>query len=589
MSQYIVSNQKNGLKVNAYIGVEMVMLAFNLDETLKTNLAGFAIKCFPPSGNPFYLQNRLTFVGDGFKGYTADTTPSQRQWFDSIEAPFQYFRWLHVPTETLSGTYTYEVMPMYFGSANSGTLNNGPSVQVQVDLFNNHPKNFDFGFTKGYLSSQAYADKFKNQDFRPAITKDQPKTVDFNTQPFEAQYEWLGGKAHRMLFDFLKECAACQAEVKALIYDCDHPDVINRLQGFGSKLSAIMDDASLHTDAKKDKPEDQVFALLQKSAGADKIIRGHFQRFQHNKVLIKMGSNGQAEKVFAGSANFSIRGLYVQANNCMVITDADVAAAYNTYFEAAFKAIATDGKHGMSITADPITQKWNVFKKLDMPALSLAFSPHKTADISLNLLQAELAKANSSVFFAVMELEGGGDPLTYLKTLSDKQSNVFHYGITQNMPKNAGTADNSTSYTVTQQGQQGDTVPFAYLKGKVPQPFQNEISGGMGQVIHDKFVVIDFNTANPVVFTGSSNLSAGGEVANGDNLLAIYDPEFAIAYAVEAVRLFDHFRFRNAMSKATPAPDGTPNVLALKDTDAWTTPYYTNGDVKYKDRCLFGA
>ena len=56
---------------------------------------------------------------------------------------------------------------------------------------------------------------------------------------------------------------------------------------------------------------------------------------------------------------------------------------------------------------------------------------------------------------------------------------------------------------------------------QVPPPFDREFTDGAGQVIHDKFIVIDFNDANPVVFTGPSNLADGGEAQHGDNLLAI--------------------------------------------------------------------
>ncbi|MGL1627131.1 hypothetical protein ACSTID_24015, partial [Vibrio parahaemolyticus] len=76
-------------------------------------------------------------------------------------------------------------------------------ASISVVIFNNHPKKFDFGFTKGYLSSQAYADKFNNKDIRPKLAK----TIDFDTKPFKSQYEWLGGKVNKILFDFLKECA----------------------------------------------------------------------------------------------------------------------------------------------------------------------------------------------------------------------------------------------------------------------------------------------------------------------------------------------------------------------------------------------
>src|SRR5262249_32105242 len=99
--------------------------------------------------------------------------------------------------------------------------------------------------------------------------------------------------------------------------------------------------------------------------------------------------------------------------------------------------------------------------------------------------------------------------------------------------------------------------------------------------IHDKFVVVDFNDNTPVVFTGSSNLAKGGEEQNGDNLLAISDQSVVTAYAVEAIRLIDHFHFRAAMQAATDA-----NPLTLS-RDAWWQPYYDENNIKCRERSLF--
>ena len=54
---------------------------------------------------------------------------------------------------------------------------------------------------------------------------------------------------------------------------------------------------------------------LELSAGKDNVKTGHFYRFAHDKILIKKDESGKAIKVLTGSANFSVRGLYVQANN----------------------------------------------------------------------------------------------------------------------------------------------------------------------------------------------------------------------------------------------------------------------------------
>jgi phosphatidylserine/phosphatidylglycerophosphate/cardiolipin synthase-like enzyme len=95
-------------------------------------------------------------------------------------------------------------------------------------------------------------------------------------------------------------------------------------------------------------------------------------------------------------------------------------------------------------------------------------------------------------------------------------------------------------------------VPFgpAALTKDLPEPFKAEWTGGGGIHMHHKFVVCDFNGEKPVVFTGSSNMAAGGEQGNGDNLIEIRDPKVVIAYAVQVVSIFDHYGFRNRMKTA---------------------------------------
>lgn len=102
-----------------------------------------------------------------------------------------------------------------------------------------------------------------------------------------------------------------------------------------------------------------------------------------------------------------------------------------------------------------------------------------------------------------------------------------------------------------------------------------------------QFLVTDFNGERPTVYTGSSNLAQGGEQSNGDNLICIEDRKIAIAYAIEALRLFDHFHFR------VKAQEGdAPQSLRLAKPPApgakpWFAPYYRTGHVKERDRTLF--
>jgi phosphatidylserine/phosphatidylglycerophosphate/cardiolipin synthase-like enzyme len=52
---------------------------------------------------------------------------------------------------------------------------------------------------------------------------------------------------------------------------------------------------------------------------------------------------------------------------------------------------------------------------------------------------------------------------------------------------------------------------------------------------------------------GSFNFSGAADTSNGENLLLIRDRRIAASYAVEAVRLFDHYHFRVAQLEAEQA------------------------------------
>lgn len=569
-SIYVAAAQ-NGLSLKALRGDGGVLLVYDLDSHLTTNLAGFAIQCTPPNGPAAYLENLLSFSTPT----TATTTPQQITLAPSNVAPFQKFRWMHFPGELVPGTYSYTVTAMYFGPGGSTQrLIAGPSTNVSLELVPSQPQfqHFEVGFTRGNLSSQAYTDLFKNAPIRPAG----PNTLDYNTASFQAQYAWLGYHARKMIFGFLQECLADpDVSLDLFAYDLDEPDIIRMLQQFGPRLRAVLDDAPLHTGPTAVEPVAK--ARLIASVGAGNIVSGHFKRFAHDKVLIKKDKDGNAVKVLTGSANFSVRGLYVQANNVLIFDDPGTAGYYEQAFQAAFTAMAHADQA-------PIASKWFDVATPGLPPFSVSFAPHTNASISLAKVSTAIQNAQSSVLFAVMELDGGGNVLSQLRTLAGR-AGIFSYGVTQVVKSSdlaQGDSPGSAAVNVYKPGQStGVLTSFAYLKAHVPPPFQAEIDGGMGQVIHDKFIVVDFNDHTPLVFTGSSNLAEGGEMDNGDNLLAISDRATAIAYAVEAIRLVDHYHFRANMQSAT-----TARPLVLQPNDAWCKPYYDPNNIKSLERVV---
>jgi phosphatidylserine/phosphatidylglycerophosphate/cardiolipin synthase-like enzyme len=90
------------------------------------------------------------------------------------------------------------------------------------------------------------------------------------------------------------------------------------------------------------------------------------------------------------------------------------------------------------------------------------------------------------------------------------------------------------------------------------------------------------------VYLGSYNFSSPADRKNGENLVLIRDRRVAVSYAIEAVRIFDHYEFRLLQADAKQAQ----KQLALKrpprkpGEKPWWTDDYTNAR-KMKDRVLF--
>ena len=564
----IFRSSREGLSVAAYTGDRAVLLAFNLEKEKTDRLAGFSIAVAGPkkpsdAGKPYYLSNRLNFDDK----VTAGTKYNADLWTSSDIAPFQSFHWTHYPSQG-PGTYTYTVTARYFSDGTK--LREGPSVSVAVDLLPLAGGVPDLGFTRTMISSQAYANTFKNAALHP-----EPQTIGFPTAKYQKQYEWLGAHARELILAFLERCSGDKGTTLDLFaFDFNEPDIIHAICELGDRARVFQDNSVSHTwpespeedmqraPQKSDKtpPLEPDTVLALRKAGVE-VKTGHFSGLAHNKVMIRR-RKGKAEAVLTGSANFTLRGLYVQANSVLVFEEPQVAALYAQAFDQAWTAPA-------KFKTSPIATGWHEVN-LSGNRYAFSFAPHKEA-FPLDTIHDAIAGAKQSVLFAMMQMRGSGDAIGAIEDLPARED-IYSMGIIQNKGDIAlfkpDTGDENFTYASS-----------AYLAKNVPPPFNKEISGGAGQVIHHKMVVCDFNGECPVVFCGSSNLAEGGETKNGDNLMAIYDPEVAIRYAVEAIRLYDHFRFRSLQEGST----GT-SPLRLKSSDEWARPYYTPGSIRYRER-----
>jgi phosphatidylserine/phosphatidylglycerophosphate/cardiolipin synthase-like enzyme len=240
-----------------------------------------------------------------------------------------------------------------------------------------------------------------------------------------------------------------------------------------------------------------------------------------------------------GSTNFSFRGIYIQSNNVLVFEDPDVAGLFGRVFDAAF-----DNPDGFA--TDELAAKWHTLEGQGRPPLHFCFSPHGSSDISLNPVRGAIEQASSSVLYAVALLS---------------QNQVGPHGGGVQAPDEAAGLQ-------LRNHRQARATPAAEARrqrraGRLQLPrrqraraVQERVERRQGINVHHKFVITDFGLPTAKVFTGSSNLAPSGEQGNGDHLILIEDRKVAVAYAIEAIRLFDHLHFRDRMKAAGMRPRG---------------------------------
>ena len=616
-----ITSNTGPLSVTAWRGDAKTLLAFDLKTPeSRRGLAGFSIHVQPPLGDGYYLWNDLAFEKPAIHAQVAGEPP-----YSTANAPIHKFRWLHVPgldhqgLNPPFGDYAYTVTPRYF-SADHKMLPIDPTLAatVTVAVAPYSSGKLSLGVTRGFVQSQAFVRHFgPHLPTRPQgapLNFDTSKVAGKNPQGHEftyaQQYDWLGYTARTRIFEILDAVVADQSlSLDVFAYDLNEPDVIDRLLTLGAqgRVRIILDNADLHHDKtppappKSPKPEDQFETLFAATGAAARIKRCHFGRYAHDKVFIVYRGDTPL-RVLTGSTNFSVTGVYVNANHVLVIDDETVAAEY----AAVFKAVWAGPASGVSFAKNTLAgQGFGFGGTPDLPDMKIAFSPHQPA-IAQQVLDGIVARCqqeaaapahDGSVFFAVMELDGGAANPVYgaLSTLHQNQS-LFSYGI----------SDNPSGISYYPVGSAtGVLVTGKPVRTRLPPPFSQVPNIGLGHQIHHKFIVCGFNGPDPVVWCGSSNLALMGEQVNGDNLLEIHDAGVATVFVIEALSLIDHFNFldhtaQGPAAKAKPAP-ATPLAAApavqrdaakaagwfLGTTDAWVAKFFNPKDLHSRDRVMF--
>jgi phosphatidylserine/phosphatidylglycerophosphate/cardiolipin synthase-like enzyme len=557
------TNDQAPFSLKLHRGDGMLLLAMNWKGgTPPDDFVGFAIEYREPDGDRFYsLKNRLAFETP-----TGDVNPNQ---LSTRLSPIQKFRWVHFPRNAeLPGAFTYRVTPVFMDGTD--TLSYGNSQEASLELRREtYPGELNVAFTRGFVSSQAFVDRYGAESIPTLLPPSAKEGLDFvPTYPqTQEALTWMGFEARTAILEVLDQAIAdTDAQVRVIAYDLNEPEIVSRLEQLQARLKVIIDDSKDHGYSTS--AETEAASRLSASAGAANVKRQHVLNLQHNKSIVVDGPSVQL--VASGSTNFSWRGFFVQNNNAMVLHGASPVAAFAEAFDNYWS-------RPPSAFGDTGSANWQAVGRAGVD-VQVAFSPHVPSNALLDSIGEDIKTTTSSLFYSLAFLyQTTGPILEAIKEVVGDDS-IFVYGISD---REVGGLD-----LMKPDGNVAPVYP-SQLEGDVPPPFSKEPAGGSGIRMHHKFAVIDFDRPTARVYLGSYNFSSPADTENGENLLLVRDRRIAVSYMVEALRIFDHYHFRVLQRAATKArrlvlvkPPRQPGELPWWRED-YTTPS------KIRDRELF--
>lgn len=546
------------VSIRSYESPTLILLAFDWpDGANRNDFLGFAIERVPGFGDQprSWLPNRI-----GFKG-----PHSQGKDLPSNQNPIQKFMWwdARIDDKDRGKTFTYTVTPVV-GTKDNLRLLQSESSSTQVRLPQSEENGIGTYFNRAVVSSQAFSKKFRK----------------VTSRNLKLALSWLANGIENVIPSFIRDAHSCEG---AIYHLTDEEWVIPAFANYNGNLSLV------YNSTRKDDSNDNVVNRLRKDSRKRFKPRSR-ANIMHNKFLVKL-SNGVPTAVLTGSANFTTSGLTTQANLLHTFQSRELTELF-----LARKRLLED---------DPTLAKtakeagWSDPISVGNARISVFFSPEpKSSRTSIDRIVSSVMNARNSILFclfsptddalrkAIFEQGDAGKMMFGLvNKISQAESEL------QTKPNVAARARVEIYHrSRTNRDVYGYNL---FRKSKEPAGFWWEVSSLPGKntkwpvYIHHKFVVIDAETNDPVIYTGSANMSENSLHRNDENLMEIQGaPQLAEAYLAEFFRLYEHYRARVVWNKWR---QGKKKNYTLADNSSWAKKAYTLGTPEYKSRINMAA
>ena len=218
-----VSKSKSGLTVRAFAGTTGVLLAFDVDSTLRKGLLGFAIERQATGRKWEWLNGSLPWEGEQLPPGT--TAPSSVR-------PFQKFRWSDYRVEP-GASYAYRVRPVH-GTPERPATGDAVTVRARAHAGGAHRVLFN----RAAAASQAFSKKFPDVEARMEEARRAGAELDL---PPEVR-EWLSRGVLESVVATIDRATGPTWGLDVAIYEYEHPEIVaavNRAHGRGAHVRVV--------------------------------------------------------------------------------------------------------------------------------------------------------------------------------------------------------------------------------------------------------------------------------------------------------------------------------------------------------------
>ena len=551
------TDTSNQLTVRAIAGSHVVLLGIDLPQAECTGLLGFALhRTDHVEEEAYWLRGKKTFASTD-PGFPSGATYSTR------DHPIQGFTWSDF-TAKPNRRYTYRIVALTGAPA---ALIPSREVSVEVTTEAEVGQIHNVFFNRGASASQEYAHRFG--------------TPPDEQNPHDPRWAWLSRGAAEAIEAFVARAADATWGLRVAAYEFRLPRLAALLRAAtvrGAHVQVLYDACDNPPDAEgvvfpRDLNHATADAAAIRPLCIDRITRADVKNppIAHHKFIV-LTHNGQAEAVLTGSTNFSVGGVYGQANVVHVVHDTQVADAYlQLWTTLAVNPLHAQLRQQLQARNPVPPVAPPPAPRLPAPGTSTVFSPQQ--DLSVLTWYAHLATTATDALFMTFPFgmpdlfkdayRTGTAPLRY--ALLDKL-------IPSGTPKASQPAAIQEMTTLRADVANRFAVGSRIAVNSFDRWVKERLTGlnSHVQYIHTKFMLVNPLSTDPVVISGSANFSAASTKANDENMLAIRgDTRVADIYLGEYMRLWNHYAFREWASSAAD-----PDLKPLDETAGWTRQYF---------------